>query len=319
MRKIKSVVDFEILIDDSFQNLKQDTNLTPIENKNVLSIINDFADGHWRYEKFHDFVWDNISETALSYKDRNALIDRSRTTLRESAKKLRLTDLSKDQDGQGSELAEIVLYGIMKHHYNAVPAVPKIFYKQNSQDNAKGSDSVHIVIESEDTFSIWLGEAKFYNSIEDERLYSVVDSVVKSLKTDKLEKENSIITSVTDLKECLKDKEDLYKEIIQTIKTGASIDHMKSNLHVPILLLHECNITAANCEMSEAYKNELINYYRERAESYFNKQINKAKKLIYKYSEIHFHLILFPVPEKEPIINNFVENVIHYQNQSKLS
>ena len=50
-------------------------------------------------------------------------------------------------DTEGSELAEILLYGIMHHHYKALPVVPKIFNKQNSNDNAKGADSVHIVLE----------------------------------------------------------------------------------------------------------------------------------------------------------------------------
>ena len=39
-------------------------------------------------------------------------------------------------------------------------------FKQNNQDNAKGADSVHIVIENENNFSLWLGEAKFYTNIE---------------------------------------------------------------------------------------------------------------------------------------------------------
>ena len=81
----------------------------------------------------------------------------------------------------------------MKHHYNAIPVVPKIFYKQNVQDNAKGADSVHIVVDDKDDFTIWFGEAKFYNSIEDARLYEIISSVEASLNTDKLKKENSII------------------------------------------------------------------------------------------------------------------------------
>ena len=52
----------------------------------------------------------------------------------------------------------------MKHHYGALSAVPKIFYKQNVQDNAKGADSVHIVLNNND-FSIWFGEAKFYPNL----------------------------------------------------------------------------------------------------------------------------------------------------------
>jgi hypothetical protein len=310
-----TIVDFEVLFNDSFLKFKPDTTLLTIDNKKVLSIINDFQDGAWRYKKFQDFIWDNIADTALSYKDRKALIDKSHSSLTEAAKKLRLTDLSKEQDGQGSELAEIILYGIMKHHYKALPVVPKIFYKQNPQDNAKGADSVHIVVEDDRSFSLWFGEAKFYNSIEDERLYTIVNSIENSLLTKNLEKENSIITSISDLKDYLINDDELYKDITSFIDQGKSIDLLKPKLHIPILLLHECHITSKHIELSEDYKNQIITHHRERAESYFKKQINKVGKSIFKYDEIHFHLILFPVPSKQPIIDRFVKNVIHYKEQ----
>lgn len=180
---------FEIILNDFFSFINQDVSLTPIENKKVLSIINDFENGEWRYNKFQNFIWDNIKETALSYKERLALISEGEdSVLTEAAKKLRLLDEDKVDKGKGSEIAEIVLYGIMRRHYNALPIVPKIFYKQNSQDYAKGSDSVHIVIEGEKQFSLWLGEAKFYDSIENARLDTIIESVKNSLNLDKLKK-----------------------------------------------------------------------------------------------------------------------------------
>ena len=189
---------FEVLIDDTFEKINLIEGLTPVKNKWVLSLINDFEDGTWRFSKFQDFIWDNIVETALSKSERDKLISQDHTRLRTAAKNLRLTDKENDI-GKGSELAEIVLYGIMKHYYGALSVVPKIFYKQNPQDNAKGADSVHIVLEGEKDFSLWFGEAKFYNNIEDARLDSIIESVGNSLSTDKLKKENSIITNIQDL------------------------------------------------------------------------------------------------------------------------
>ena len=135
------------------------------------------------------------------------------------------TDISK-----GSELAEVVLYGIMKDYYKALPVVPKIFYKQNSQDNAKGADSVHIVVTDND-FSIWFGEAKFYNNIENARLDSIVVSVGNSLATDKLRKENAIITNVSDL-DLLEIDSSLKEEIKSTLSPKNSIDDIKPRIHI---------------------------------------------------------------------------------------
>src|SRR5574344_3101485 len=128
----------------------------------------------------------------------------------EAIKNLRL--VVKDK-GQGSEIAEIVLYGIMRFYYYALPVVPKIFYKQNPNDNAKGADSVHIVIdEKSKDFTLWLGEAKFYNDISDERLYDPISSVFEALGTDKIKKENKIITNLKDLEYAIYDP-DIRKKV----------------------------------------------------------------------------------------------------------
>jgi hypothetical protein len=304
-------MDFEILINDSFLNICDNANLTPINNKQILSIINDFEDTKWRYKKFQEFIWDNIAETSLSYQERSSLVDQAHSLLTAAAKNLRLTDT--DTVGQGSELAEIMLYGIMKHHYSALPIVPKIFYKQNPQDNAKGADSVHIVLEQGDDFSLWFGEAKFYNNIEDARLSEIISSVGNSLATGKLQKENSIITNVPDI-DGLVENEQLRSKIKNSLSHKVSIDSIKHKINIPILLLHVCDSTKNAIYLTDGYKEEIINYHKNRANAYFKKQIAKLGNLPL-YSEIKFHLILFPVPEKQPIVDKFVSNVKHYKEQ----
>ncbi|HRX17382.1 MAG TPA: DUF1837 domain-containing protein [Spirochaetota bacterium] len=305
-------MEFNILFDCAFSEINLDKTLAPIDKKFSVSYLNDFEDGQWRYSKFQSFIWDNIAETSLSHKERESLVNHS--LLVAAAKNLRLTDSDKEDIGRGSELAEIVLYGLMKHHYQALPVVPKIFYKQNSQDNAKGADSVHIVLEPNDSYSIWFGEAKFYNSIEDARLSSIVKSVENSLKTDKLKKENSIITNVQDLDDLVLD-ESLKEKIKQTLSNKTSIDELKPRLHIPILILHECEITKKATKLDDNYLEEVRLFYRDRATSYFKKQIIQLKTSVHLYSDITFHIILFPVPSKENIVDKFVVNVQHYKDQ----
>jgi hypothetical protein len=306
-------MEFKVIIDDSLLALSIGSVKTSNSSNNLIGIVNDFEDGKWRYEKFNNFVWDNIADTALSKSEREALESKPRTILIESAKKLRLSS-SVDDISKGSELAEIVLYGIMKHKFKAIPVVPKIFYKQNSQDNAKGADSVHIVIGEDGRFTLWFGEAKFYNSIEDARLQSIIESIGNSLRTDKLKKENSIITNLVDL--------DLFEEIDDETRTRIkdslsntnSIDSLKEIINIPILLLHECSLKAAASEITDAYLECVRFYHKDLAISYFQKQAD-ALGNIFKYSSLTFHLILFPVPEKEPIIESFVTEVSNYRGK----
>lgn len=304
----------EVLIDDAFSNVCSDALITPINNKSIVSIINNFEDKKWRYGNFQNFIWDNIADTALSSQERAKLVNQSHTSLVEAAKKLRLTDKAADDSGTGSELAEILLYGIMRHHYGSLPVVPKIFYKQNVNDNAKGADSVHIVISNND-FSLWLGEAKFYNSIEDVRLPRIAESVSDLLQTEKLKKENSIITSVSDIDDLVSDIS-LRTSIKALLTHQASVDALKAKLHVPILLLHECEITRQQESLSDEYKTDIVKYHKERAQAYFKKQIEKCSS-IHKYSEIKFHIILFPVPDKSMVVEKFVDTARNYLKSAR--
>ena len=277
----------------------------------LLSLVNGFEDGQWRYPRFQNYIWDNIGETSLTVRERNSLVNHS--LLAAAARNLRLTDEA-DAIGEGSELAEIVLYGIMKDYYQALSVVPKIFYKQNSQDNAKGSDSIHIVLEGSDDFSLWFGEAKFYNSIENARLGKVIETVGTALQTEKLRKENSIITNLAELNTAVEDQA-LRDRILHLLAEDTSIDELKPRLHVPILLLHECGMTSGCTEMSDGYRDQIVVHHRERATSYFSKQA-EALADIHKFSEITFHIILLPVPSKSEVVKRFVEGVKYFKAQS---
>lgn len=301
-------IKFEILIDDTLIGNNPSTTLSSVSNKRILSIVNDYEEEDWRYKKFEKFIWDNLAETSLSYRERESLIGQDYTRLIEAAKNLRISN----DYGSGSEISEILLYGIMKHHYNALPVVPKIFYKQNSQDNAKGADSVHIVLEEGNDFSIWFGESKFYSSIDNDRLSSIVTSVENSLQKEKIKKENSIITNLNEIDLLITD-EPLNKNIKAFLSNDESIDKLKPKLNIPILLLHECSITKINNDFTELYIDEIKKYHTERTESYFKKQIDKFGTL-HKYSEITFHLILFPVPEKEPIVSSFIAKATAFKS-----
>lgn len=304
-------MDFEILINDDYLNLVQGAQFNPVDNKTVLSLANDFEDEKWRIKKFNSFVWDNIALTALSAQEREKLAGKSSSTLQAAARNLRLTDKEGDK-GKGSELAEIVLYGVMHHYYKALPVVPKIFYKQNEQDNAKGADSVHIVPEGEDGFSLWFGEAKFYNSIENARLASIVESVRNSLLTEKLKKENSIITNMADLGRLVENK-DLVEKIKLALSPDNSMDNIKPILNIPILLLHQCSITAGAKEMNEEYRANVRAYHLDRATAYFEKQVGALADKVAKYSSIKFHIILFPVPNRKELIEQFSKAVTFHK------
>lgn len=300
--------EFEVLINDEFCKYCDNDTLTEIDNAKLLSIINDFEDGEWRYKKFQNFIWDNIKDTALNAKERKALIEEQKESsiIERAVNKLRLINDSNDSyNGKGGEIGEIILYGIMRRHYNALPIVPKIFYKQNKNDYAKGADSIHIVVESEDEFSLWFGESKFYNGISSSQIDRVIESVSNSLQTDKLKKENSIIIGLNDINEFDEISNNLKSKIIELLSEDTSMDKIKLILNIPILILHECQITKNETELKDEYKESIIKFHTDTATKYFEKQIKKCSS-VHLYSKIKFHLILFPVPDKSKIEDKFL-------------
>ena len=304
MDKIKN---FDIVVNTCLADIESRSKKSDFdENDFLLSVVNGFEDGKWREDLFRQFVMNNIAQTGLSADEReNICTVDPYTQITRSIMNLRLVDC---ENGQGSEIAEIVLYGIMRYHYNALPVVPKIFYKQNSNDNAKGADSVHIVIDEDKMdFTLWLGEAKFFNDIADERLYDPINSIFEALGTEKIKKENSIITNIKDL-EYVINNPDIRKKVKEVLHHDVSIDEVKKRLHVPIMLLHECSITKGARDLSPEYLEEIKHYHLNRAERFFMSNNNKQKKEgVYGFENIMFHLILFPVPNKENIVNWFVE------------
>ena len=217
-----------------------------------------------------------------------------------AAKNLRFSQ----DNGQGSELAEILLYGIMRHHYGALPVVPKIYYKQNTQDNAKGADSVHIVLEEDGRFSLWYGETKFYKNLA-KAMNSAISSVKDAITDSKLRKDNGIVTSMKDLEILVEDKEQLEK-IKAMLSSNMSLDTLKPILHIPILLLHECEVTAQQKQMLQTYSDSMREEYQSAAKTFFE-TLNKECTDVHLYSQIRFHLILFPVPSKKKVVKRFIE------------
>lgn len=292
------MTSFEVIIDDTLYNLTTQGN----DKDNILSAINDFQDGDWWYEKFNDYIFDNIVLTALSAAERSKIPNSSFSQMKKACRNLRLSTSDKD-NGRGSEIAEILLYAFMKEHYNALPVIPKIFDKQNPKMYAFGADGVHIVLD-EDDFSIWYGEAKFYEKIDLPQLKKIANSVHNSLETAKIRKENSLVTDLRDLEELLKN--DSRKDnILLLLDDKTSIDKLKPHLHIPIMILYECELTAKQHELTDDYKNRLKSIQMENAKSYFAIQDDLCKDNIFKYSDITFHLIYFPVPNKDKVVNIF--------------
>lgn len=308
---INGKTKFDVLIDDYILNLIDDSEPTPkFPNKALLSLVNKFEDGKWKNNVFRRFLWDNIKETALSAEEREALIGDEGSILEKSASKLRQTQTAESMDG---EIGEIFLYGIMRHYYKALPIVPKIFYKQNARgDYAKGADSVHLVIDDNRELSFWLGESKFYSEVGSNLFSKLHGSISELLESDKLRKEFNIITSLKDL-ELVVDDASLVEEVHERLSDGFGLDELKKHLHIPILILHECDRTKAeNGKNYSGYCDDIAKFHYQTFQKLMKTLDTKLNNTVFCYEYISFHLVIFPVPDKDKIITQYKTQVEQY-------
>ena len=159
---------------------------------------------------------------------------------------------------------------------------------------------------SEIPFNLFYGGSWFY-PYHQNVMFTLLLGLLAICQIDKIKKENSIITSIKDLEYVITDP--IVRKNVQTVlRRDTPIDEIRKRLHIPILLLHECEKTNSATELTDEYLEEIKNYHLNRAIRFFTSQNNRqSKEKIYGYEKIQFHLILFPVPRKDEIVNWFVE------------
>lgn len=134
---------------------------------------------------------------------------------------------------------------------------------------------------------------------------AAITSVKDTITDEKLKKENSIVANTRDLEILIEDKKQLG-EIKTMLSSNTSLDELKPILHIPILLLHECRVTAGQRQMSSEYKTAILSDYQKQAQKFFRK-LNADCSEVFLYEKITFHLILIPVPNKSQVVQKFVD------------
>lgn len=295
-------IKFDIIYDNSLLKYGIQNNFN--KENSIKFIVNDFEEKKWRMNRFITFLFDNLKFTALSKKEREDLIDGSLSTLSAAVSNLRKINLQSDEVGKGGEIAEILLYGIMQTNFGALVAVPKIFYKQSTNKYANGADSVHIVIDNADNFTLWLGEAKFFQELSSNNKKNLAESIKNTISKAAIKKENSIITNLNEIQQELAGNQVVLHKIKNKLSDSISIDEIRPILNIPIMILIECPITSHEIQITEDYKSKIINSNKAKIDSLVKKIENECKD-VDKFEDITLHFMFFPVPSKKSVIDNF--------------
>lgn len=256
----------------------------PQDLRGLSGVSISFELGVWRSEQFSKYLFRFLPEFALSYSERQKFNDQTSVELLQRAAKLVYT--TKKFENRG-EFGELILHALIRDLFQSNPAISKIYYKDSHNSTVKGFDAVHIV-QSEESFELWLGEAKFYENIND-AIGAVVGELKKHSDADYLRREFALITTKID------DSWEHAEKLKLLLHDDLSLDKIFDQVCIPVLLTYESEIVQNYDKLKTEYelklREEILKHYEKFSKSDLP-------------NDLKIHLVLFPLKSKEELIKN---------------
>jgi hypothetical protein len=255
------------------------------ENFRGLSGVSiSFEMGIWRVQQFSKYLFRFLPEFALSYSERKKIDDQTSVELLRCAAELVYTSKKFEKRG---EFGELILHALIRDLFQSNPAISKIYYKDSHNSTVKGFDAVHIVV-NKDSFELWLGEAKFYEDIND-----AIRAIIEELKThsecDYLRREFALITNKIDI------SWEHAEKLKLLLNPDISLDKIFERVCIPVLLTYESETVKNYCTLKDEYetllKSEILKHYHK----FLDSDLPNTLKI---------HLILLPLKDKNELIQN---------------
>lgn len=258
-----------------------DSSATPV----LLGVCAGFEKKKWRSSQLSKHLCEWLPEFAL---DPSELTDIEAGKLVPIIRKAAQAIYTTKKFKRRGEIGELLLHVIARQVYKTQPVISKLYYKDSSNDTVKGFDSVHVV-ENGEELELWLGEAKFYES-----LGSATKAVVKDLKSHS--EANYLRGEFCAITNKLSKELPFYSKLEKLLHPNTSLDVVFSKLIVPVLLTYDSDVLAVHKESSQAYKDAIISELKQ-GYSDFCKLMGNLPLVV--------HLFLFPLQSKKELADTF--------------
>jgi len=266
----------------------------PHELRGLSGVSISFEKGVWRSEQFSRYLFRFLPEFALSYSERQKINDQM--SVEKLQRAAELVYATKKFENRG-EFGELILHALIRDLFRSNPAISKIYYKDSHNSTVKGFDAVHIV-QNKDSFELWLGEAKFYEDINN-AIGAVVGELKKHSDAEYLRREFALITNKID------DTWEYAEKLRLLLNPDVSLDRIFDRVCIPVLLTYESdtvrNYNVLKSEYESLLKTEILNHYNKFSKSDLPK-------------DLKIHLVLFPLKDKKELIKNLHGRLEAWQN-----
>jgi Cap4 SAVED domain len=197
-----------------------------------------------------------------------------------------------DQYDHRGEVGELLLFSIMREHYDSEPLVAKFYFKCSANDTVKGFDAVHLV-SGEEGPELWLGEVKFYTRIS-AAIRDVLTELREHLDTDFLREEFMWI------EQKMGDGAAHHAQIRRLLDESTSLDDVFKVLHVPILLTYRSSAISSYSVEDDAYITQIADELSKHFDTFRDKELPK---------HVQIHLFLVPLAGKAHLLRSFDERL----------
>lgn len=256
-----------------------------IANNNMLGrtfSCSDYESGKWRAEDFAEYLIEWLPEFALKFSEYENFNGVTGVKLLKKAARSIYTTLKSENRG---EFGEILLHALIRENFNSKPAVSKVFYKTSSNDTVKGFDAVHLV-EIENDYEIWLGEAKFYSDYR-QAIQAVVAEIEQHLNDDFLRGEFIFVEGKID------DKWELATRFKELVSDRLSLDDIRKRICIPILITFNTDLYNNYTEFTEEFRTDILN------------ECNRVFGILEQRCQgfnIKLHVFLVPLASKDELV-----------------
>jgi Cap4 SAVED domain len=255
----------------------------------LLGLCAGYESGSWRSEAFAKHLIRHLPQFFLPIEEWDNF--NTATGVEQMARAARAI-YTTDQYHRRGEVGELILFSIMREHYDSEPLVAKFYFKSSANDTVKGFDAVHVV-SGEEGPELWLGEVKFYTTIA-AAIRDVLTELMEHLETDFLREEFMWI------EQKMGDGTAHHAQIRRLLDDSTSLDEVFKVLHIPILLTYRSKTISAHSMADQSYIKEIAAELSNHFDSFRDKELPK---------HVHIHLVLVPLAGKAHLLHSFDERL----------
>lgn len=251
----------------------------------LLGLCAGYELGQWRSAQFAKYLIRHLIEFVYPMEEWNAA--NSTTGVEMTARAAEAVYKTQKYENRG-EIGELILFAVLRAHYDALPVISKFFFKSAVNDTVKGFDAVHFLV-GEDGLELWLGEVKFYSDAS-----VAIRDAIRELR-DHLDAEY-LRGEFTWIGNKMRAGGQHYEEIRRLLDEKISLDQVFPVVHIPLLITYESQTIGAHNIVDKAYKAALENELRHHFEAF------KGRCAVQRVS---VHLILVPLGSKRALQEAF--------------